>query len=339
MSFIRKGFQRIRYFLSSKAIVLSYHRVAKPEIDPWEISVSPTNFDQQMQVLKKYQIITTAQLLMYLETGKLKDNMVCITFDDGYQDNYNTARPILEKYNLQSTFYIPLRFIGSQKEFWWDELQSIIFCKCDLPQKLSISIAGHTLEFDLEDEARFDELQYQKNTSWAWFEKVTTKRAEVYLRLWEQLRPLEYGAIEKVLDKLKEWSLFASTADSTNLPMSEEQLHSIISHPLFDIGIHTVTHPGLAYHGKEDQYNEISTCKKELEALSGHTVNSIAYPYGIYNEDTIEVVKELGVEIGFTTQGSAVQRNDHPLTLARYHVKNWNGNEFEKRLRLWTRGF
>jgi peptidoglycan/xylan/chitin deacetylase (PgdA/CDA1 family) len=141
------------------------------------------------------------------------------------------------------------------------------------------------------------------------------------------------------LEKLKQWSSFASTIDKSNFPMSEDQLHSIIAHPLFDMGIHTVTHPALSYHGKQYQCNEISSCKKELEALSGQRVNVIAYPYGIYNEDTIEVVKELGVEIGFTTQSSAVQSTDHPLKLARYHVKNWNGDEFKKRLRLWTRGF
>ena len=339
MSLIRKGFQRIQYFLKKKAIVLSYHRIANPDIDPWEILVSPANFEEQLQVLKKYKIITPAQLLRYLKSGRLENNTVCITFDDGYEDNYVTARPLLEKFNFQSTIFIPVHFIGQQREFWWDELQSIIFCTCDLPQKLSISIVDQTFEFDLEDDARFNTLQYEKNTSWIWYEEIKTKRAELYLRLWEQLRPLKYDAIENVLEKLKQWSSFAKTVDKTNFPMTEDQLHSIVEHPLFDIGIHTVTHPALAYHGRQYQYNEISSCKKQLEILSGHPVNTIAYPYGIYNEETIEVAKELGVGIGFTTQGSAVQSTDHPLKLARYHVKNWNGNEFERRLRLWTKGF
>ena len=339
MSLIRKGFQRIRYFLKKKAIVLSYHRVAIPDIDPWEISVSPANFEEHLQVLKKYKIITPAQLLMHLKGERLENNTVCITFDDGYQDNFVTARPLLEKFNFHSTIFIPVHFIGQQKEFWWDELQSIIFCKRDLPQKLSISIANHIFEFDLEDEARFNSLQYEKNTQWIWYEERKTKRAELYLRLWEQLRPIKLDEINDVLEKLKEWSSFSYSVEKTNFPMSEDQLHSIIAHPLFDIGIHTVTHPALAYHEKQDQYNEISNCKKNLEVLSGRPMNTIAYPYGIYNEDTLEVAKELGVEIGFTTQGGAVQSNDHPLKLARYHVKNWNGNEFEKRLRLWIKGF
>jgi len=339
MSLIKKGFQRIHYFLKKKAIVLSYHRVANLDIDPWEISVSPTNFEEHLHVLKKYKIITPSQLLMHLKSGRLQNNTVCITFDDGYLDNYVTAKPILEKFHFQSTIFIPVHFIGQQKEFWWDELQSIIFCKCDLPQKLSISIADKIFEFDLEDGARFNKLQYEKNTSWIWYEEIRTKRAELYLKLWEQLKPLKHQAIDEVLEKLKQWSSFAMSVNKANFPMSEDQLHSIIAHPLFDTGIHTVTHPALSYHKKQDQYNEISGCKKELEALSGQPVNVIAYPYGIYNEDTIEVAKELGIEIGFTTQGSAVQSNDHPLKLARYHVKNWNGNEFEKRLRLWTKGF
>ena len=339
MSFISKGYQRIHYFLQKKAVVLSYHRITHMDIDPWELAVSPENFEQHLKVLKKYNLVTPDQLSKHLKKGTLKNKMVCITFDDGYQDNYRFAKPLLEKYNCPSTIFIPAHFIGQRKLFWWDELQSIMLGKHHLPQQLSISIANDTLEFDLEDDAQFTETHHKKNISWIWYEEAKTKRAELYLEIWKRLRPLTYSEINKVFNRLRQWCSCNISFDDNSLPMNEDQLKEIIAHPLFNIGVHTVTHPALAFHSKEEQFKEIENCKKRLEEFAGHVINTSAYPYGIYNEDTIEVSDQLGLESGFTTQGHAVQATDHPLKLARVHVKNWNGHEFEKNLNLWIKGF
>lgn len=338
MSLFNRALKRVQYFLKKKAVVLSYHRVANCSLDPWEISVSPANFEEHLQVLKKYHVITPAQLLTYLSAGKLKNNMVCITFDDGYQDNYTLARPLLEKYNLRSTIFIPTQYIGRRKEFWWDELLTIILGPHNLPEKLSISIANKVFEFDLGESASYSKQQHEDNISWIWYEEPKTKRAELYLKIWQQLRPLKNSEINQVLDNLRQWSSFIK-GDESSFPMTEDQLNTISNHPLFDIGVHTVTHPALAYHTKQEQFAEISVCKKQLEAVTGRNMDTIAYPYGIYNEDTMQVAKELGLKLGFTTEGRAVQNNDHPLKLARCHAKNWNGSEFEKKLRTWSKGF
>ena len=339
MSFLNKGFRRIYYFLQKKAVVLSYHRITHMDIDPWEIAVSPENFEQHLQVLKKYNLVTPDKLSKHLKKGTLKNRMVCVTFDDGYKDNYEFAKPLLEKYNCPSTIFIPVHFIGQKKLFWWDELQSIVLGKHDLPQRLSISIAKDSLEFDLGNDAQFTETQHKKNTSWVWYEEAKTKRAELYLEIWKRLRPLKYLEINQALDRLKQWGSSNTTFDESSFPMTYDQLKEMIVNPLFDIGIHTVTHPALAFHSKQEQFLEIANCKKQLEELTGHVINTIAYPYGIYNEDTIEVSKQLGLESGFTTQGHAVLAKDHPLKLARLHVKNWNGAQFEKNLKLWIKGF
>ncbi len=156
MNLVIKAFQHIDYLLKQKAIVLSYHRVAAPTIDPWEISVSPENFEEQLQVLKKYNVVTPAHLLECLEKRQLKNGMVCITFDDGYKDNFLTAKPLLEKYNFHSTIFIPVQFIGEQREFWWDELLTILFSKHDLPTHLSLMISDKVFDFDLGGDAKFD---------------------------------------------------------------------------------------------------------------------------------------------------------------------------------------
>lgn len=339
MSLIRKGYRHIKYFLQKKAIVLSYHRVIDIAIDPWDLAVSPKNFEEHLQVLKKYNLVTPDQLVGHLKKGTVQNKMVCITFDDGYQDNYLLARPLLEKYESPLAIFIPIHYIGEEKQFWWDELQSIILGEHDLPKWLSVFIGDETLEFDLGDEAIFNQVHHQLNLTWRSHEETKTKRAELYLEIWKRLRPLEYHKIDSVLQNLRKWSSGSTAVDRHGLPMTAGQLNEIIAHPLFDVGVHTVTHPALASHKRKDQLTEIESCKKRLEQLSAKKINAIAYPYGDYDNNTIEIAEQLAFEAGFTTEGRAVRSNDHPLKLPRFQVKNWDGYEFAKHLNFWIKGY
>ena len=94
--------------------------------------------------------------------------------------------------------------------------------------------------------------------------------------------------------------------------MGEEQLLEIASDPLCTIGAHTCSHPHLSQLNEEEQRCEIADCKSDLERLIGKPVRHFAYPYGDYNEKTIEIVRELGFKTAVTTSGRQV-RNDASL--------------------------
>ena len=44
---------------------------------------------------------------------------VCITFDDGYRDNYTLAYPLLKRLNVPFTVYVTTGFIENQMSMWW----------------------------------------------------------------------------------------------------------------------------------------------------------------------------------------------------------------------------
>src|SRR5688572_3947712 len=187
--------RKLKYFFQPKAVVLCYHRIADVAIDPWEITVSPENFEQQLAVLKKYKLFKAGQLIEQLNKRSLKNGMICITFDDGYRDNYSIARPLLQKHQSPSTFFIPVHYIGTEQLFWWDELQAILFGKHDLPQKISILINSERLDFDLGVEFKHIEEQWQKLTTWIWYDTPPTNRSKLYIEIWKRLRPLDYASI------------------------------------------------------------------------------------------------------------------------------------------------
>lgn len=91
--------------------------------------------------------------------------------------------------------------------------------------------------------------------------------------------------------------------------MDVDQLLELNAEPLCTMGAHTCSHPHLSRLSKEEQQQEIEACKNDLEQLLGRSVRHMAYPYGDYNQETLEIVRCLGFETAVTTSGRPV-RND-----------------------------
>jgi len=63
-----------------------------------------------------YKTISVADLINWLKKdGQLPERSVMITFDDGYQDNFYNAFPILTKYGHRAVFFPIINFIGTDK--------------------------------------------------------------------------------------------------------------------------------------------------------------------------------------------------------------------------------
>ena len=332
---LRRKLSRIRHLFERKAIALMYHRIADIAVDPWQIAVSSINFEQHLQVLKKrYKVISVNQLINQIGTKSISSNNICLTFDDGYRDNYLTAKPLLEKYQCPASFFIPTEYIGLEEQYWWDELQTIILSSAELPASLSILIHEKLFEFQLESPATLTPNELKKQQSWTWLDKPPTQRCELYLALWERLQPLSNNELNSTLRKIKLWANFNEPGCRENFPMTSQQLNNIGSHPLFEIGIHTVTHSCLPFHSMEVQYKEITDCKQNLENNLGRPINTIAYPYGNYNDITLNIIKNQKLT-AFSCDEWVITNRANPLRLGRFQVRNWTGEEFERQLFNW----
>lgn len=105
---------------------LNYHKVDSMNIS---LSVLPDDFDRQMAYLKEqgYNTINTDQLFDYMSNGTpLPPNPILITFDDGYEDNYLNAYPILKKYGFTGTIFVITDFIGKQPGYLtWEQIKEM----------------------------------------------------------------------------------------------------------------------------------------------------------------------------------------------------------------------
>lgn len=88
--------------------IMTYHHVNN--VDPKrQDTVSPERFEWHMAYLKKhhFNVLPLRALVRIIKQGKpLPRKTVVITLDDGYEDNYQYAFPILKKYGFPATIFV-----------------------------------------------------------------------------------------------------------------------------------------------------------------------------------------------------------------------------------------
>ena len=89
------------------AVVLMYHRVTELDVDPWNLSVTPANFERHLTVIRRHAApVHLHDLAAARSRGDMPERGVAITFDDGYANNLNRAAPLLAQYELPATVFV-----------------------------------------------------------------------------------------------------------------------------------------------------------------------------------------------------------------------------------------
>ena len=279
--------------LRSRAIILMYHRIASIEHDPWSLCVSAQHFAEHLDVLRKYRTARLDQL----QTGRWamgRGLSIAITFDDGYADNFYTALPLLKRYGTPATFFIATGYIDSPEEFWWDELERIVYAQ-------SVPADG--------------------------------SRDELHLSLYRTLQPLSHEARQDRLKQMRREASQASVARPSHRILTSGELAALAAQELVEIGSHTVTHPLLSALPPKEQLAELALSKQHLEAVLGREISSVSYPYGgtgHYSPSTVRAASQCGFKRACTTNPRCVRASDSPLEWGRIQVPSVNGERFEK---------
>ena len=106
--------------------ILLYHRVAPlvPGTPAPTWNVTPERFRSQIEGLLSagYRIWPLRRLIDCVESGRaVPEKVTAITFDDGYQNNYLRAWPVLDDLSVPATIFVATAFIGSTTPFPFDE--------------------------------------------------------------------------------------------------------------------------------------------------------------------------------------------------------------------------
>lgn len=269
--------------------VLLYHRVL-PEFDPLTIdAVTTAEFESHIRLIARYfRPITLDQLVEEIERNELKPGAICITFDDGYQDNYAWAFPILRKYQVPATIFLTSDVIGSREMLWHD---SIMYAMRHTGQARFNFPPASILDCELSH---------------------TTARFSCAIALLEWFKRQKPPARQEYLASLLK-SCQVTLPDQRHMLNWDEIKEMANSGITF--GGHTRSHTILALLDENAAAEEIYGCKMTIERQLKRTIKTFAYPNGKANDFTrgnIEILKSAGFRAAVTTS-KGVNTADHDV--------------------------
>ncbi len=286
-------------------LVPMYHRIindVKTE-DPFQLGmcVHANNFESQLKYFKEnFDIMPVAEVVSKkISNEDLSNNIVSITFDDGYRDNLQTALPLLEKYQIPATIFIATKILKG-KSLWWDEMV-ILF---STSQEKSIS-------FDHKGAIRQ-------------FANSGAGLAELLSYLWELEHDERMALVSELLDKNQ------VSGKSQSLYLSTEELKTLSDHPLIEIGAHTVNHQNLSKLDEDGAKQEIESSIQELENLLDKPIKSFAYPGGFYNDYTLAALDKSSIESAFATARGVNINQPSLFEIERIGMPNTSVSDFKR---------
>jgi peptidoglycan/xylan/chitin deacetylase (PgdA/CDA1 family) len=130
-----------------------------------------------------------------------------------------------------------------------------------------------------------------------WFDEVAARESDVAVERWKSVDYYSWRASCTQTSPVPD--------DDPRALMTIEELHALAQIKGLEIGGHTVWHPILSHATRDTQRDEITQNLFALAEWTDRPIRAFAYPNGRpgkdYNADTMETLRECGVDIAFTT--------------------------------------
>ena len=309
--------QKMRAWWQKDLRILAYHRVMPvpdPEHYPFDmelISTTPEEFREQMLLVReRYRPMRLSDVAAAINAGEaLPPDAVVITFDDGYDDNYRIAYPILKELGVPATFFISTGHIDSGRPYAYDWLVHMILLtgapRLVLPE----------LDMDLPMPAS------------------RAERRALAGRVLDHMKEISALAQAAMIRRLEEdWRMPSGHAYPPDCrPMNWQQLREMRAAGL-EIGSHGVNHWMLSKLPRDELEREVFDSRDALLRELGPMPLLMSYPVGsnrAFDRQVIEVTRDAGFDLACSYINGT---NPHPadnryslyrIAVERYYGKAW----------------
>ncbi len=252
--------------------IIIYHGVCHENATRFNtLFVTEKAFEDHLRFYKKY--FNTVSLDDFYQKKFVNNKFnICLTFDDGFANNYKYVLPLLEKYDIPAIFFIT----AIRKEGYnilWNDFLTI--SSITGPQKLV-----------------FNNEKFSKQKGRTYISELTKKT------LAETLRSSGFDEKKKLMELMEPYASFeeGNAIEDYWLQMSVEEIREAACSLLITIGSHGFYHNDLGRIPAQDMYWELKESKLFLENIIQKQITQLAFPYGNYSADTIEQAAKAGYE-------------------------------------------
>ena len=303
--------------MKSEVTVVMYHYVRDlknsryPNIKGLDIE----KFKKQIKFFKEnYNFVRIEDLIEYYKNPKEKElpnKAILLTFDDGYKDHYTYVLPILLENNIQGSFYIPTKCFQDKKVLDVNKIHFILESCIGEEEKILKEIEDY-LEKNKDSRVSLSYNDYFKE--YAVDSRFDKKEVIFIKRMLQVVLPEDYR--EKLVDILfKKYvctigdKIISERAFWEELYLTPEQIRMMEKLGMH-IGFHSHDHVWLNSLSKEEQEFQIKSSINYFKEIGIKTEKmTLSYPYGGYNEESVELIKKYGIPLAFTTKVAVADLN------------------------------
>lgn len=289
--------------MGNKLTVVMYHYVRDlknsrfPEIKGCDIRL----FREQIGFIKKHYVpVTVEQVIESQSYGvDLPEHAILLTFDDAYADHFTYVFPILEHEHIQGVFFPPVKAVTEHTVL---DVNKVHFILAATPQKDVPKLLGELSRMVKENKDCYGLEPFEDYfEKYAVANRFDTKEVVFVKRLLQVVLPEDLR--RKMASELFEKAVaMDESMFSRELYMSIDQIKCMVDCGMH-VGSHGYDHYWLGSLPRIKQEIEIKKSLEFIETIGGNSkLWTIGYPYGSYNQDTIELLKQYGCRLGFTTE-------------------------------------
>ena len=284
-------------------------------------SISAEDFCEMLDWLRqKYRVLDASSFYQAAVSGTLTDEDTCLTFDDSLLCQYEIAAPILADEGLTAFYFVyssaftdepdkleVYRYFRSTEYADFDGFcdEFVSQARICYPEIVTSALQGLDPDMYLA-EFTF----YSRNDRLFRYIRDRVLTSDQYSNVMAELMEAHHFKVREVLPMLfMDSSHLVKLANDGNV-----------------IGLHSHTHPtNMDTLGVADQRKEYQTNYDFLSSTVGQEPTSMSHPCGRYTRETLQILSDLGVRLGFRSSLSIpdapspleVPREDHANILAR----------------------
>jgi peptidoglycan/xylan/chitin deacetylase (PgdA/CDA1 family) len=282
-----------------RLLILCYHGISLDDEHEWNggLYIPPELLEERLRLLQtmRCSVLPLAEGIERLYAGTLPDRSVAVTFDDGYYDFAAVAHPLLKKYRVPATLYLPTLHCGDHAP---------VFSLCASYMLWKARNARVVIP-----EIRADAVDLRSATE--------RSAALAALNAFAKRHNLPHEGRQKLLRQLAErlGVDFDAIVAKRQLQVMDPEDATQLAHEGVDIQLHTHRHR--TPHDRVKFIEEIEVNRARIERLTGNEPRHFCYPSGAYEPEFLPWLAETGVISATTCDPGLASRRTGPLMLPR----------------------
>ncbi|HCK80571.1 MAG TPA: hypothetical protein DIC59_03785 [Candidatus Competibacteraceae bacterium] len=251
----------VRRLCGGRGAILMLHGLKESETADWQGNPGLTITGRQLTAIVEtlrsegYELVSLDVALERLAAPRAGPRFACLTFDDGYRDNYQLLYPLLRQLAAPATIYVTTGFIDGEAPAWWHGIEAVL----QHHPTLDMSLADRHYSFSAA---------------------TTTERDAAFQQACDLLRKAAPAARAKALSQLEQIYQIDFRSIDRERMMTWDMIREMAASGLVEFGAHTVTHPALRDLPQAEARLEMTQSRQRLETQLERAIRHFAYPYG-----------------------------------------------------------